>query len=199
METRQKRLNGILLTMLMALVTISVGYAALSTTLNITTSTVKNDPTGVTWNIGFTGSSTPTAGGTSATGRSCGAATISSSSVSIAETTLSKPGDSCTYPLTIKNSGTIAGKLNSVAPTAPTSTSCTTTNATTSASAQMVCGNITYKLAGSANGSTNFVTGTTLAAGGTTTVYLIVSYTGSSLSSGFTQSAGKFTITYGQN
>jgi hypothetical protein len=40
METRQKKLNGILLTLLMALVAISVGYAAMQSVLTITTNTV---------------------------------------------------------------------------------------------------------------------------------------------------------------
>ncbi len=198
METRQKKLNGILLTLLMALVAISVGYAAMQSVLTITTNTVTQSTQ--TWNIGFVpGTATATVGGTSATGRSCGAATLTANSVTVANTMLSKPGDSCTYALPIKNNGTITAELNSIVPGAPTSTSCTTTEATTSASAQMVCGNITYKLVGNAAGTQNFVTGTTLAANATTTAYLVIAYTGSEPSgSQISQAAGKFTLTYNQ-
>ncbi len=207
MESRTKKLNGILLTLLMALVTISVGYAALSTVLNINISSVTSKGSGdatdpVSWNVGFTGSSSPTVGGTSSTGRSCGAATVSATSVTVAATTLSKPGDSCTYPLTIKNSGTISAKVSSITPTKPTGTNvtCTVSSGTASASAQMVCGNITYKLAASANGNSPFVTQSTLDGGQSTTVYLIISYTGASLNSTqVTQSSGKFSVTYAQN
>jgi uncharacterized repeat protein (TIGR01451 family) len=198
METRQKKLNGILLTLLMALVAISVGYAAMQSVLTITTNTVTQSTQ--SWNVGFVpGTATATAGGTSATGRSCGNATLTASSVTVAATTLSKPGDSCTYALQIKNSGTITAELATIVPSAPTSTSCTTTSATTSASAQMVCGNITYKLVGNAAGTQNFVTGTTLAANATTTAYLVIAYTGSEPSgSQISQAAGKFTLTYNQ-
>ncbi len=199
METRQKKLNGILLTLLMALVAISVGYAAMQSVLTITTNQVTQSTQ--TWNVGFVpGTVEGTAAGTSGTGRSCGTATLTAPSVTVASTTLSKPGDSCTYALQIRNSGTISAKLSGVVPGAPTSTSCTTTEATTSASAQMVCGNITYKLAGSANGSTAFPKGTTINASGTTTAYLILSYTGSEPSaSQITQNSGRFTLTYDQN
>lgn len=199
MESRTKKLSGVLLTLLMAVVAMSVAYAALSTTLNITTNTVKNMTT-VTWNIGFTGTSTAIAGGTSATGRSCGAATVTASSVTIADTTLSKPGDSCTYPLTISNNGTIAAKVQSIIPTEPSGITCTKSSATSGTSAQMVCGNYTYKLAGNQAGTVNFVTDAILNGGSTTNAYLIVSYTGESTSSTqITQSSGQFTVTYVQN
>ena len=198
METRQKKLNGILLTLLMALVAISVGYAALQSILNITTTSVNSDP--VTWNVGFIGTSTPTEGGTSSAGRSCGAATVNPAAVTIATIQLSKPGDSCTYPLQIKNSGTISAKVSEIKPTAPTSTTCTITDATSSASAQMVCGDYTYKLAGNAAGTTDFVTEAVLAPDATTTAYLIVSYTGADVNPDtIVQSSGTFTVTYAQN
>ena len=198
MRNSRKNLQVILVAVVLLLVGLSVGFAALSATLNITTSTVTQSP--VTWNIGFQGSSaSPTLGGTSATGRSCDDATITSSSVTITSATLSKPGDKCTYALTIKNSGTIAGSLYKVEPTKPTSTTCTVTNASSSASAKMVCGNLTYTLSASADDSTKLTTGSTLAASGTKAVYLILEYTGTTLnSSTVTQSSGAFTITYNQ-
>ena len=177
MRNSRKNLQVILVAVVLLLVGLSVGFAALSATLNITTSSVKQDP--VTWNIGFQGTSaTPTLGGTSSVGRSCDNAAITTSSVTIANATLSKPGDKCTYALTIKNNGSIAGTLYSVTPTKPTSTTCTVTAASTTASA---------------------TTGSTLAASGTKAAYLIIEYTGNTLnSSTVTQSAGAFSIVYNQ-
>lgn len=172
---------------------IVVAYAALSATLNISFSGVTQNA--LTWNVGFTGSSaTGTAAGTSATGRSCGTATITSSTVSVAATTLSKPDDKCTYTLTIKNSGGIAAKLSSITPTKPSSITCGTASGAT-----MVCGNITYKLTSDSAGNTALATNTTLNAGGSLTVYLVASYTGTSLNStAVTQSGAKFVLSYAQ-
>ena len=94
MRNKQK-FSVMLSAMLVLLVGLSIAYAALSTTLNVTVSSVGSQG-GMSWNVGFTGSSaTPTVLGTSATGRSCGTATITTTAVTIADTTLSKPDDSC--------------------------------------------------------------------------------------------------------
>jgi hypothetical protein len=197
MENERKRLYIIMCTLAVAVVGLSIAYAALSTQLTITMSTVQNDASGTTWNVGFNpGTITATVGGTNSTvGRSCGTATATASSVTVANTTLSKPDDSCTYQLQIKNTGSIAATLASITQTAPTSTSCSTTTGPT-----MTCGNITYKLTTDAAGSTALTTGGTLAATtGTLTVYLSVKYTGTTLSSSaITQAGGTFTLTYNQ-
>lgn len=199
MESRNKKLTQILVAIVLTIAGLSVAFAALSATLNITTSSVKQNP--VEWDVGFVGSSaTPTAGGSSSVGRTCTNATVSKTQVTIASgIELSKPGDSCTYQLTIKNDGDIAAYLNSITPTAATGTgvSCTTTAGSTTTSAKLVCGNITYTLAGSANGNTNFVTGTTLNASQSTTVYLIAAFTGTTpASTQVTQSGAAFAINY---
>ena len=188
-----QNLKFILAVALVLLGGISIAYAALSTTLTITFGKVTQNA--LTWNVGFTGSSaTATAGGTSATGRSCGAATITASAVTIADTTLSKPGDKCTWKLTIKNSGTVGAKLNSITPTKPTSITCGTAD-----KGKMICGNITYLLATNSDGSTQLGTGGTLAANGTLDVYLVASYTGTGLNSAaVTQTGAKFAIGYTQ-
>ena len=192
MKNKQNLLIGIYI-MVIVLVGISVAYAALSTTLNITTNKITQSA--LTWSVGFTGTSaTATAGGTSATGRSCGTATITSSSVTVADTTLSKPDDSCTYTLNIKNSGTIPAKLTTITPTAPSGISCTNSGAS------MVCGNITYSLATTSDGNTLLALNSTLAADATQTVYLIVKFTGSNPSgTSIVHSGGKFTLVYSQN
>ncbi len=189
----RKTLTVVLAIVSVLVLGIVVAYAALSTALNVSFSGISQNA--LTWNVGFQGSSASgTAAGTSSTGRSCGTATITSSTVSVASTTLSKPGDKCTYTLTIKNSGTIAATLSSITPTKPTSTTCATASGAT-----MVCGNITYKLTSDSGGSTALVTNKTLAAGASSTVYLVASYTGTGLnSSAVTQSGAKFAINYAQ-
>ena len=112
----------------------------------------------------------------------------------MADTTLSKPGDKCTWTLTIKNSGTVAANLGSITPTAPSSVSCTNSGAS------MVCGNITYKLTTNSGGSTLLTTSAgNLTAGSSLTVYLVAEYTGTTVnSSAVTQTGGKFTLVYNQ-
>ena len=190
-----------LIAVIAAICGVGIAYAALSTTLTITTNKVTQNA--LTWNVAFTtGTVNATVGGTSATGRTCGAATVTANAVTVADTTLSKPGDSCTYALTIKNTGGIVAKLGTLVPTKPTESgvTCTLTSASTSAGASMVCGNLTYKITTDATGNTPLKTDTTIAAStGSQAVYLIVSYTGSSLnSSAVTQTGGKFTFTYNQ-
>jgi len=174
---------------------IVIAYAALSTSLNAVFSGVTQSA--LTWNVGFNGTSaTPSSNGTSSTGRTCGTATISSSAVTVGSTSLSKPGDKCTYTLTIKNSGSVGATIGSVTPTKPTGTG---VSCTTASGGKMVCGNITYTLATNSSGTTLLSSGSNLSSGSSLTVYLIVEYTGSSLSSSSkTQSGGKFSITYNQ-
>ncbi len=192
MRNKQK-FSVMLSAMLVLLVGLSIAYAALSTTLNVTVSGVSNGG-GMTWNIGFTGSSaSPTVLGSSATGRSCGTATITSTAVTVADTTLSKPGDGCRYQLTIKNNGSIAGTLTSITPTKPNGVTCETQSG-----GLMVCGNITYKLATNTQG-TVLTTGGTLAPSASLQVYLIMEYTGTSVNSATVEHSGaKFSVLYSQ-
>ncbi|MBR1386575.1 MAG: hypothetical protein IJ568_07070 [Bacilli bacterium] len=192
-KKNQKQLLTIVGAVVLLIVGISVVYAALSTTLNITVGSVTQSQ--MSWNVAFqTGTVNATAGGTSATGRSCGAATVTADTVSVASTTLSKPDDSCTYALNIKNTGSIDATLATITPVAPGSTSCTNSGAS------MVCGNITYKLTTDSAGSTLLTTGGTLAkTNGTLPVYLVIKYTGSTPSStAVEQSSGGFTLVYNQ-
>ncbi len=202
MRNNTKKLQTILVAVLLLVVTMSIGYAALSATLTITANNVIQQA--MTWNIGFTGTSVTGTGsgvGTTTAGRDCKTATISTSSVTLANgVALSKPGDKCVYALTIKNNGNINGSLYSIKPKAPNGTTCgTVSDATASASAQMVCGNLTYTLAGSENGSTALGTGSTLAPSATKAAYLIIEYTGTTVnSSQVNQAGGQFTIVYNQ-
>ena len=188
-----KSLKTILACVLIAVFGVSIAYAALSSTLNVTISKVTQNAE--SWDVGFDGSSaTATVGGTSATGRSCGTATITRSSVTVANTLLSKPDDSCTYKLTISNAGTINAKITGITPTAPSGITCNPKSG-----ANMVCGNITYKIATDANGSTLLAENDALNSGATKDVYLIVKYTGNTVSgTSVTQSGASFSVVYGQ-
>jgi len=172
---------------------IGIAYAALSTTLTITFGQITQSA--LTWDVGFTGTSaTATAAGTSGTGRVCGTAAITPSTVTIANSQLSKPGDKCTYELTIANNGTVDATLGAITPTAPTSVTCGTATG-----GNLVCGNITYKLTTDAAGSTLLTTGGTLAKSATQKVYLVAMYNASGLqSTAINQSGAKFTLTYNQ-
>lgn len=191
MNRKRKNMWIIIATLVIIVGTITLAYAALSATLNVGFGDITQ--TSLTWNVGFQGSTASAiTSGTSATGNTCGEASITPNTVSVATTTLSKPGDKCTYELNIKNSGDIAATLSSITPTRPSGATCSTSTGTT-----MECGNITYKLTSDSTGTTEVPTSTTLAAGATNKVYLVASYTGTELSSSAaTQSGAKFTLNY---
>jgi len=195
MANERKRLYVIMCALAVAVVALSIAYAALSATLNIGVSSVQQTPQ--TWNVAFqAGTVTGTAAGTSAVGRSCGTATVNATTASIAATELSKPGDKCTYALTIKNTGSINATLASITPTQPTGTG---VSCSTASGAQMVCGNITYTLASNTSGSLLPTGGTLAASTGTLPVYLIAEFTGETLSgTEIVQSNAGFTLVYNQ-
>lgn len=215
MRRKNYNLKFLLLVSLALIIGVGIAYAALSTTLTITmnkfsTTASANGPGGTGPII--TSCSKTNDVGTSATGRTCGAITVASGgkAVTVADTTLSKPGDGCVYKCTISNTHaslpTIPYSIYEIVPTAPTSTSCTPTSASGSTTAKMVCGNITYGIYATATVSgttittTNLLTGTAIDSNSTKDFYLAVQYTGTSLnSSAVTQSGGKFTFTLNQS
>ena len=192
-KKNQKDLSTIVLLLIVVVVGMSIAYAALSATLTVKVNSLTQNS--LSWNVAFqTGSVTGTPGGSGSAGRSCGTATVTTNSVTVADTELSKPDDSCTYALTIKNTGSIDAVLGTITAVSPTSTSCTNSGAS------MVCGNITYKLATNSDGSTLLTTNSTLAkTNGTLPVYLILKYTGTEVNnSTVVQSNGGFTLVYNQ-
>lgn len=200
-----KKLKMLLLVVAILLVGVTVAYAALSATLNVTVNKITQNVNSFGVEFINTGSSiaATTVGGTSATGRSCGTATVTANSVTISDTTLSKPDDSCQYTLTLKNVGTITAKLISITPTNPSGTSCST-----SSGARMVCGaaankSITYTLTTDTGASTLLTTSTTKAAtfvaNDTLVVYLTAKYTGTELNStAVNQTGASFRLNWGQ-
>ena len=199
-----KKLKMLLLIVAVLLVGVTVAYAALSATLNVTVNKVTQNAGSFSVVFNNTGSSVAatTVGGTSATGRSCGTATITASSVTISDTQLSKPDDSCQYTLVLKNTGTITAKLVSITPTNPSGTTCST-----SSGARMICGasgkEITYTITTNPAATTLLTTSTSqvtsFAANATLTVYLTAKYTGSALNStAVNQTGASFTLNWGQ-
>ena len=196
----------LLLIAVLAVVSIGTAYAALSATLTVTVNKVTQSA--LEWNPRITTCTVSTVG-TSTTETSCGAATVASNglSVTIADTKLSKPEDACIYKCTISNvktgtPATLPAKINSVVPTSPSGITCSNTSASSSESAKMVCGNITYGIYATASTSgttSNFTTGQTIASGSTKDFYLVAQYTGTTVNStAVTHTGGKFTFTLGQ-
>ena len=165
---REKNKNNWYIVSIIALVIsiigLTVGYAAMQQTLKITSSSSVNPGS---WNVSFTTVNATTTG--SAT---CPAATgTNSTSVKISGIVLTKPGDACTYTATVKNSGTLSAKL-SAAGTASTPTfTGTGTNASTDATT--VKNNTTFTITPSSEIDT---AGDTLATNGTGTVTMKITY-----------------------
>ena len=189
-----KKRQMVIIALVIVLVGMGIAYAAMSATLNITVNKITEQAIGP-WDVHLDTTGSPlsaTVGGTSATGRSCGTATVTATSVTLADTTLSKPDDSCRYTLSIVNGGGMPAKLSSITPTKPSGITCGTATG-----GKMICGNITYILATNTTGTTPLAQNSTIAAGATTTVYLMVKYTGTTVnSSTVTHTGAKFTLTY---
>ena len=180
---------------------VAIAYALLSTTLNVTVNAVTQSVQ--TWNIAFGATSyTPTKIGSSDTGRTCGNASVSGTVLTVAATTLSKPGDGCRYALTVKNSGTIGAILNSITQTNPSGNGAGTCTASNN-NATLTCGNITYKFTTDTAGNTALGVGSsgqTIAAGATATFYLHILYNASGVqTTSLTQTNAKFLLNYQQN
>ena len=203
-KSNNKGLYVVIGTLCIAIVALTIAYAALSANLQINFGTVTQSTQ--SWNVHFVGSSatgTASSNGTDTSGVTCGAATITNNSVTIAATTISRPGDKCTYPLTVKNDGTIDAILSSITPQAPSSTECATATGAT-----LICGNIKYRLTTDSAGSTLLTATKDLGKKDSTNpsdtlnLYLIAEYDNSvttlNNSSAIVQSGAGFTLNYNQ-
>ncbi len=194
MNKKRKMMYILIFTLAIIVGSLTLAYAALSANLNIDFGDITQNA--LTWDVGFQGSTaTASVSGTSATGRSCGNASITTNTVTVGATSLSKPDDKCTYALNIKNSGSIAAMLSSITPKNPNGIACSTSNGS-----MMVCGNLTYKITTDSTGNNLLTSNKSLAIGATLPVYLVVSYTGETLNSANnTQAGAAFTLNYAQN
>jgi hypothetical protein len=175
-----------------ALFGIAVAYAALGTTLDITFDALQQE--GLAWSVGFE-PGTYTAIATGSSGMSCGEAITTLQTTTVAHTVLNTPRDKCIYGLRIKNTGSVAAKLETITSKTPISVGCDTT--TTS---RMVCGNITYKLTTDVTGQNLLMENNILIAiNGTLDIFLTVEYTGESAgAANVSQANGGFTLNYTQ-
>ena len=102
----KKRTNYVIIAILLLVVGISIGYAALSATLTITGNTTINRNT---WDVHF-----ETLNVTSGSVTATTPATISGSKLDINYAiTLAKPGDFYEFTVNVKNGGTLPAKLSS--------------------------------------------------------------------------------------
>lgn len=161
--------------LVVAIVGLTIGYAAYSTTLKIT-GTANVDP--AKWDVHFankTGDSlTATIEGKAV---ETTAPTLTATNISGFDVTLKAPGDTVTYNFLVKNTGTIDAILTSFSmggiTCAPTEKS-----STTQEDADKLCGELSYSLK-YADGSV-ITTGATLAAGGTSDLVLKIEWLKSS-------------------
>ena len=138
MIRNKKLIRNIFIVIAVLILITSIAFAALSQTLNISTNKVTQSAQ--SWNIGFeAGTINGVLTATDPRMATCGAATVTSDTITGINVILENIGDKCAYTFNLKNSGTIGGKLTNLVVTKPTSTSCSTSGST------MVCGNITYK------------------------------------------------------
>lgn len=196
MQTR-KNLTITISILIIFIIGLSVIYAALSTNLKVTASNVTQNI--ASWNVGFVaGTVNATEQGTSATGRSCGTATVTANSVSVSDSTLTKPGDVCYWPVTVKNSGSINAKVGSINTTMPSGISCTGAN-----TGQLVCGNITYWLWVPQQNSVaahTLAVNETLASGASMIIQVWAEYRGTALSSTTVKHTGlSYSVSWSQN
>lgn len=106
MKKSKDQKNIVIVVLLVAVVFMSVGYAALASQLNINgTAAIKSN-----WDVKFTSISEGTAVG-SATNKTPASTTVTTATFDVE---LVSPGDSMTYELVVKNNGSLDAKLDSI-------------------------------------------------------------------------------------
>lgn len=119
--------------LLVSVITLTIAYAVLSTTLTIKGSAKINS---ATWNINITAGDDFTTYGSA----KFGYPTIESTTISGMKVDFYQPGDGVRFPFTVRNDGSLDGKLKEVK---KGTISCSSTN---NYNAQKVCENITYTI-----------------------------------------------------
>lgn len=119
--------------LLVSVITLTIAYAVLSTTLTIKGSAKINS---ATWNINITAGNDFTTYGSA----KFGYPTIESTTISGMKVDFYQPGDGVRFPFTVRNDGSLDGKLKEVK---KGTISCSSTN---NYNAQKVCENITYTI-----------------------------------------------------
>ena len=174
---KKNRKNGLVVAIVMLLlVGISVGYAAISTTLNINgTSSIG----GTTWDVHFENVKVSSGSVTATT-----AAKVETDTTKVTyAVTLSQPGDYYEFTVDVKNAGTLAAKLSAV----PTLSGVST--------AQDVYTNYTVTY----SDGTTIKAGDTLAAGATKTLKVRVEFDSNITSSQLPTTAQSLTLACSMN
>ena len=117
--------------LLLSVITLTVSYAVLSTTLTIKGAAKINS---ATWNINITAGKDFTTYGSA----TFGYPTIKSTMISDMKINLYKPGDGIRFPFTVRNDGSLDAKLQEIN---KGTISCTSVN---SYNAQKICDNLKY-------------------------------------------------------
>ena len=114
-EKNNKKITLIIVFLAVALVTLTIGYAVMSSNLKVDTSAMV---TPASWKIHFIDSSSKVDGSANVTGLP----EITDTTELSYNCTLTKPGDKCTVKATIKNDGDINAKLSLITKLEPTYT-----------------------------------------------------------------------------
>ena len=149
--------------LILIVVALSVAYAALGQTLNVTGTA---QVTGNTWDVKLqAGSCTKTGSATA------GTVTVSGTTATVSGVKLALPGDSVTCTATVVNNGTVAAKLSSFS---KKSVSIVGTSTTATADANLISSNSTYTV--TYDGSASPTTGSALAAGASKEVKITITF-----------------------
>ena len=119
--------------LLVSVITLTIAYAVLSTTLKIKGTAKINS---ATWNVNITAGDDFTTYGRA----KFGYPTIKSTTISDMKVELYQPGDGVKFPFTVRNDGSLDAKLKEIN---KGTISCSSTNPV---NAQKVCDNITYTI-----------------------------------------------------
>lgn len=141
---------------------LTLGYAALTQSLNVdTTTTVQNSKK--SWMIRFQNASSASVTGSATEGT----LELTDTTVTLSGVTLKAPGDSVSYTFDVTNSGEVGAKISSITNSGPTIT------ASSSSDETLVSDNYVYTL--TYKGGTAITTSDTLDSGETKTLQLTVS------------------------
>lgn len=195
MNKERKSMYISIIALIIAVIGVTIGYAALSTSLKVKFGTVTQSK--FNWDVALeNGTVTGVNSGTS--GTTCGTATVSDSEVSVESIKLSKPGDKCSYHLSVKNAGDVDAVLSNISSVAPEGVSCKNGQ-----NGELICGNVTYSLNSDANGNSPLTIGQQRVGktNGTADFYLVVSYQVGAqvLNEEVTHTGAGFTVVYSQD
>ena len=162
-----------------AVITLTIAYAAMSQQLNITANATVGNKT-ASWNIFFAQNSGQTnictAGGSAVVGTQ---PTLAATTVSGLSATLKAPGDTITCKFAVKNTGILNGKITALTHHTPTFSG---SGDSKTADETLVQGNISYSLTYDETNNTSAVAqNDTLDAGETKKVKFVISYSGNDL------------------